>query len=427
MGSKLCNCSFLTGEQDKEENISQIQNQELTILSANKLKGKKCIFYLDSTKIELSPNSNFDNNSSMKIKQIYIINRLKILSKKIREFLIKKRTFMTFATISTNNNEINNNNRLNTISSMNNPNYLNTDTGEIAYNNLALIKNQNIIKQKNYIKKYNEEEYSENDGVVYLELNDDIKILGIYYNNAFNGFSKIIFSNKEIFKGEIFDNIANGYGIYEFIRQGSKYEGYWENNYKNDIGYESWWFGDYYKGNFKNGKKNGIGSYYWKDGSFYKGEWLNNYIHGWGVFNSKNKRIYKGRFIMNKMNGYGEMTYFKNNGFYYGYWKDNKKKGFGVEYSPRKGGENKIYVGFWENNERYGYGILFHKNDEEYNIMALWKNNKIIRTFRAKEEFFQSIEQAGFDKYLFFFEKNFEDNIRIINNIKEDDEKEEDE
>ena len=130
---------------------------------------------------------------------------------------------------------------------------------------------------------------------------------------------------------------------------------------------------------------------------------------------------------MNKMNGYGEMTYFKNDGFYYGYWKDNKRKGFGVEYSPRKNGEDKIYVGFWEDSERYGYGKLFHKNEEENNIMALWKKNKIIKTFRKNEDFFQMISQSGFGNYLFFFKQTFDDHIRIINNIRSDNENKEDE
>ena len=37
MGNRLCNCSFLFEEKEQEENIAQIQNQELTILSNIKL------------------------------------------------------------------------------------------------------------------------------------------------------------------------------------------------------------------------------------------------------------------------------------------------------------------------------------------------------------------------------------------------------
>ena len=423
MGCKLCNCNLFNSDNEKEENISQIQNQELTILSQARLKGKPFCFYINKTTFELLPNSNFYNNPYLKIKQIYIINRLKFLSKKIRQFLLKRRTgIMTYATISTNaNNE--DMNRF-TLRSNINQNYLNTDTGDIAFNNLAIIKNQNI-KQKNIKKYFNEYGYSENDGLLSVSFEDGTKLEGIYYNNSLNGFTRIFFSNKEVFKGEIFDDKAEGYGKYFFYRQGCEYEGYWENNYKSDIGIENWWHNDSYQGEFKFGKKNGIGTYKWRDESFYKGEWMNNNIHGWGIFNSKNKKIYSGHFIMGEMNGYGEMLNLKNEGFYYGYWKDNKKNDFGVEYSPRKNGKDKIYSGFWKENERYGYGILLHKNKEEKNIMALWKENKLIKEFKTEQEFLQNITQNGFDKYLFFFRLSFDEHMKIIKNIKNDNDNEE--
>ena len=424
MGCKLCNCNLFNSDNEKEENISQIQNQELTILSQARLKGKPFCFYINKTTFELLPNSNFYNNPYLKIKQIYIINRLKFLSKKIRQFLLKRRAgIMTYATISTNaNNE--DMNRF-TLRSNINQNYLNTDTGDIAFNNLAIIKNQNI-KQKNIKKYFNEYGYSENDGLLSVSFEDGTKLEGIYYNNSLNGFTRIFFSNKEVFKGEIFDDKAEGYGKYFFYRQGCEYEGYWENNYKSDIGIENWWHNDFYQGEFKYGKKNGIGTYKWRDESFYKGEWMNNNIHGWGIFNSKNKKIYSGHFVMGEMNGYGEMLNLKNDGFYYGYWKDNKKNDFGVEYSPRKNGKDKIYSGFWKENERYGYGILLHKNKEEKNIMAVWKANKLIKEFKTEQEFLQNITQNGFDKYLFFFRRSFDEHMKIIKNIKNDNDKEED-
>ena len=157
----------------------------------------------------------------------------------------------------------------------------------------------------------------------------------------------------------------------------------------------------------------------WKDGSFYEGEWLNNNIHGYGIFRNKDKKIYKGQFIMNSMNGYGEMTYLNNNSFFYGFWKDNNKNGFGVEYSPRKDGRDKIYSGFWENNERHGYGVLLNKKEDENNknILAVWKKNKICKQFYTLDEFCQSIKQSGFENFLFFFERTFDEHISIIRNI----------
>ena len=426
MGCKLCNCSFLYNDKEKEENISQIQNQELTILSTTKLKGKPFCFYINKSTFELLPNSNFYNNPYMKIKQFYIINRLKFLSKKIRQFLLKRRTgLMTYATYSTN---VNNNEETNQFILRTNTNqkYLNTDTGDIAFNNLAIIKNKNI-KQKNIKKYFNEYGYSENDGILNINYDDGTYLEGIYYNNALNGFTRIYFANKEVFKGEIFEDKAEGYGKYFFYRQGCEYEGYFENNYKSDIGIENWWHNDNYQGEFKLGKKNGIGIYKWRDESFYKGEWMNNNIHGWGIFNNKNKKIYQGHFVMGEMNGYGEMLNLKNDAFYYGYWKDNKKNDFGVEFSPRKNDKDKIYSGFWKDNERHGYGILLNKNKEEKNIMAVWKGNKVIKIFNTEQEFIQNITQNGFDKYLFFFKRSFDEHIKIIKNIKNDNDNDTDE
>ena len=420
MGCKLCNCSFLYNDKEKEENISQIQNQELTILSTTKLKGKPFCFYINKSTFELLPNSNFYNNPYMKIKQFYIINRLKFLSKKIRQFLLKRRTgLMTYATYSTNVNNNNEESNQFILRTNTNQKYLNTDTGDIAFNNLAIIKNKNI-KQKNIKKYFNEYGYSENDGILNINYDDGTYLEGIYYNNALNGFTRIYFANKEVFKGEIFEDKAEGYGKYFFYRQGCEYEGYFENNYKSDIGIENWWHNDNYQGEFKLGKKNGIGIYKWRDESFYKGEWMNNNIHGWGIFNNKNKKIYQGHFVMGEMNGYGEMLNLKNDAFYYGYWKDNKKNDFGVEFSPRKNDKDKIYSGFWKDNERHGYGILLNKNKEEKNIMAVWKGNKVIKIFNTEQEFIQNITQNGFDKYLFFFKRSFDEHIKIIKNIKND-------
>ena len=157
--------------------------------------------------------------------------------------------------------------------------------------------------------------------------------------------------------------------------------------------------------------------YKWKDNSMYSGEWFNNNIHGFGIFNNKNKKKYKGHFYMNTFSGYGEMTNYNNNNFYYGFWKGNKKHGFGVELSPRKDNEEKIYCGFWDKSDRYGFGVLLNRNNIEKNIYAIWKKNKINKEFYNAEEFYQSIKQSGFEKYLFFFERNFDEHVTIINNI----------
>lgn len=416
MGNNFCNFNFLDNEEKKETNISYIQNQNLSILSGKKpLKNNKHIFYIKYSRIEVPYNLKLDdNNPSIKIKQIYIINRLKFLSKKIREFLLKKKINITIDSLMTSNNE-NCNYKFDTILSTNRKNYINTDTGEIAHNNLSLIKNKNH-KYKKILKNFNDYDgyNNQNDEIIYIKMEDNSILKGIFCNNALNGFSKVLFNNKDHYKGEIHDDKANGYGIYYFSRHGCAYEGFWDNNYKSGIGTENWWYEAVYEGEFKNGKKNGIGRYIWKDSSIYSGEWYNNNIHGFGVFNNKKKKKYKGQFVMNSFNGYGEMTNFKNRDFYYGFWKENKKNGFGVELSPRKNNEDKIYCGFWDKNDRHGYGILLNKNNTKKNIYAVWKKNKIYRQFYILEEFYQSIRNSGFEKYLFFFERNFIEHISII-------------
>lgn len=417
MGNDFCNCNFFGGgdEEKKEENISYIQNQQLSVLSGK----NKNIFYFGSTKIELLPNGKLDPNPSIRIKQIYLINRIKFLTKKIREFLSKKRVYMT--TIgSTLTGYEKNKIGFNTLMSTNKHNYINTDMGEIAKRNLSLIQNQNYKKRamiKYFIDGNNYDNDVNEDGVIYLKMIDDSELCGIYYHGALNGFTKISFINKDTFKGEIFDDKANGYGIYYFSQQGCAYEGDFENNYKNGFGVETWWYDASYQGEFSNGKKNGIGIYKWKDNSFYSGEWVNNLIHGYGIFKNINKNIYKGQFNRNSLEGYGEMTYFKTNSFYYGFWSKNKRNGFGVELSPRKNGKDKIYVGFWEKNDRYGYGVLLTRNDNDGIIYAVWKKNKISRQFFSFEEFSRSVKQLNYDKYLYFFERTYEENFIIIQNI----------
>jgi hypothetical protein len=52
--------------------------------------------------------------------------------------------------------------------------------------------------------------------------------------------------------------------------------------------------------------------------------------------------------------------------------------------------------------------------------MAVWKGNKVIKIFNTEQEFIQNITQNGFDKYLFFFKRSFDEHIKIIKNIKND-------
>ena len=61
--------------------------------------------------------------------------------------------------------------------------------------------------------------------------------------------------------------------------------------------------------------------------------------------------------------------------------------------------------------------VLLNKNNKERDIYAVWKKNKISKQFYTLEEFIQSLKQIGLEKYLFFFERKFDEHMIIINNI----------
>ena len=423
MGNNFCKCNFLDeNESAKEENITTKNNPPYSIVPGDyKLKEFNFIFNVNNTLIPITNNNLLkENDPDILLKQIYILNRLKFLSKKIRNFLISRKIGqMNINTITSTyemQNTTPNNNRLNTFFSMNEYVKL-TDTGDIAYKNLSSINNTKKIRDAK--KKYIKNETKNSKGLINIKFIDNSEFEGYIENNTINGIGRFLFSDKDLYTGEFYEDKAKGYGIYYFLKPGCAYEGLWNNNYKSYIGIETWWYGAKYEGEFENGKKNGIGIYKWKDGSIYYGEWMGNYINGYGIFNNKNKKIYKGQFVMNSLCGYGEMSNYVNGNFYYGNWNKNKKNGFGVEFSPRNNGNDKLTIGFWKDNFRHGYCMLLNKNSDENNrnIFALWKNNKINKQY-SQEEFFQVVERNGFEKYLFFFTKTYAQHLCIIGNIK---------
>ena len=80
------------------------------------------------------------------------------------------------------------------------------------------------------------------------------------------------FENKSIYYGEmaIDGNFPHGRGI-TIWNDGSRYEGYWENNKANGKGKLVHSDGDIYEGEWKNDKSNGYGVYKHTDGATYKG------------------------------------------------------------------------------------------------------------------------------------------------------------
>ena len=214
------------------------------------------------------------------------------------------------------------------------------------------------------------------------------------YNNSKSSHGTIKINLKEIYKGEILNNLPNGLGvmIYEPI-----YQGHLFNNYYHDIGGE-------YTGEFKNGDCDGYGTMVYLNKLKYVGYWKNNKFEGLGILICTNGIKYHGIFkdglidgyiyipgmnisygtwkIKNgyvenikekkekKKEGYEEIIYL--NGIKYcGYWKDDKREGFGIMIYLDK----KKYCGYWKNNKRQGYGYIKYPNGEKY--VGYWENNNL--------------------------------------------------
>ena len=118
-------------------------------------------------------------------------------------------------------------------------------------------------------------------------------------------------------------------------------------------------------------------------------------MSGYGIYSFSNEtKIYFGEWENNMMNGIGELIYNNEGRKYIGLFKDDKKNGFGMFLWKKK---VKIYLGFWMNGKQNGIG----KYKQKYGI---WKNGKLIKWFKNKEEIYQYIEPE-FNKFSKYFKK----------------------
>jgi len=78
-----------------------------------------------------------------------------------------------------------------------------------------------------------------------------------------------------------FTNKKEGYGQ-ELFPNGTKYEGFWNNNEFDGKGRFIYENGDYFFGEWKNGKTDGVGTFVSSEGIRYEGGWKNNLHQGYG-------------------------------------------------------------------------------------------------------------------------------------------------
>lgn len=199
----------------------------------------------------------------------------------------------------------------------------------------------------------------------------ETKLIGLFSEDKITGIAKYLKTDGCEYKGELIQNIANGYGVFR-SKSAVTYEGDWVNDQQHGYGIEIG-VDSTYVGQFSEGLKSGLGIYNWKDGSNYEGEWSGNSMHGNGSYMSADGKMYRGEFFNSSMHGFGELIICKNEKYYYGYFNQDKKDGFGVFIYLKP--HFKAYLGFWKNSKQNGLGKLITERALE-NIQTLGDNFK---------------------------------------------------
>ena len=240
------------------------------------------------------------------------------------------------------------------------------------------------------------------DGFGIQRWQDGSKFVGYFKNCKSHGLGRFVDDENNYLLGNFTDDHLEGFGLYSNVN-GTNYIGQWSHDCQDGIGIEHWKDGSFYSGEFSSGKKNGIGYYIWSDGSEYKGEWKNNYLKGFGIYSFSNKKkIYYGEWNNNMMHGFGELAWKNEGRKYYGFFMNDKRHGFGI-YMWRN--PFKVFLGFWIKGKQNGVGKSMDKKKNKYGI---WKNGKLVKWFKNKDEAYQYIEPE-LNNYLIFFEKPFEE------------------
>ncbi len=109
---------------------------------------------------------------------------------------------------------------------------------------------------------------------------------------------------------------------------------------------------------------------------------------------------------------------YEDKSIYIGFWINNKKIGFGIEYLFDK---KLIFLGFWKDNKKCGYGKLMSQSENDGKIVfGFWKDNNL-KIIIEKNDFINKLINCGFDSYLNYFNKTYEEveknGLFILNSI----------
>lgn len=146
------------------------------------------------------------------------------------------------------------------------------------------------------------------------------------------------------------------------MKDGATYTGQW--NYYNEPhgrGHYVAKDGSEYQGTFENGLFHGEGVYFYVNGDIYRGQWRKGKRHGQGSMNYKNGNLYEGRWANGMRHGKGVLQY-RSGSRYEGDWKLGKRHGRGMYVS--KSGQR--YLGDYAFNKPHGRGAQVESNGDSY-------------------------------------------------------------
>jgi hypothetical protein len=207
---------------------------------------------------------------------------------------------------------------------------------------------------------------------------DGSKYEGYWNNDMANGKGRLIHADGDVYEGDWVNDKAHGYGVYTHM-DGAMYTGQWKDDKQHGSGVETWPDGAKYEGNYEAGKKHGKGKFHWADNSIYEGEFYNNNIHGFGVYVWSDHRRYEGGWKNNKMEGHGTFTW-ADGRRYVGEYLDDKKHGQGEFIWP----DGRRYTGAWYNGKQHGRGVYTSADGKAKE--GEWKDGKRVQWINSKQD-----------------------------------------
>ena len=216
-----------------------------------------------------------------------------------------------------------------------------------------------------------------------------LKYMGEWKNGKKEGYGILYKGGKIIYSGELKNNLKNGIGTL-YDSKGVQYQGEWKDDHKEGKGIMYYANTSRYEGQWEKDKKNGFGVFFYENGELYEGEYENDCMKGKGKFYYKNGDVYIGEFYKDKKKGFG-MYFYNDKTIFEGQWRNDKIGKYGVvryangcEFKGEWISEEKqlgvinykngdMYLGEIENEKKEGYGIMYYSNSNMYE--GEWKKD----------------------------------------------------